>query len=873
MRLIQCHIENFGKLRDVTIDFKEGLNAFSKQNGWGKSTLGAFLRVMLYGFEGENKRSNPVENERKRYEPWQGGVYGGSITFAFGDKEYIVTRIFKDKAANDIFELRDAKTNLESRDFSENLGEEIFKINSEAFMKTSFIKQQDCQSGTNDSINAKIGNLTDSTNDINNFETADAALKDVLNKMSPRVKKGMIHQMNEEITRLKQEVSDGKALDASMETLRRYYDEAITELEGLKEKKVRVSKEQEIVSRYQDVLAKKESYDLLCKQEAEKEAGLKESLAKFPNGVPNEAEVKDALELCSRLERILSAERVGRLSDAQQKEYDFLSGVFAKGLPEEGALYSKLETAKQMDAVQRKYEDNRMTSEEEEKYFEEKAFFGCECPSEEINRLQQKWSERSILKGTISVQQASIDGEKRRQAAELALAKKQGNQKKLLGATGIILGLVSGVVFVVMNLLPILAVSAVLVIAGVILLVTSGKMPTMEDASDHTMEEEFYGNKQRIEETEREAELYFTRHNLAYSEERVMTQLQKLLSRALTFESLVEKHKKYSINTAESSGEQKAELDGFLKSYSVIFGDCINYADKVNRLRQKAEQYSVLKEMAEANKEHRTQLLEVRHQLSGFLQTYGLAGTDEELLRNLLQHMLADVKVHKTLVDEHALAAQQKEAFKSQNNIEEILNSYAETEPTSLQQLQEEFVRIDEETEDLRSQIKTYEDQLSQLQEKHDEWMATKELLEEKEAEVKKQKEKYALLEKTREFLGKAKEELTLRYTGPIMEHFAHYYAIVTGQQPDAYKMDANIHLTVNEQGLQRDTIFLSTGYQDLIGVCLRIALVEAMYTSEKPMLVLDDPFVNFDEEKTIGSRRLLDELSKHYQVLYFTCK
>ena len=103
MRLIQCHIENFGKLHDVTIDFHEGLNRICQKNGWGKSTLGAFLRVMLYGFEGESKRTNHFENERKRYEPWQGGVYGGSLTFALGDKQYIVNRIFKDKVANDIF--------------------------------------------------------------------------------------------------------------------------------------------------------------------------------------------------------------------------------------------------------------------------------------------------------------------------------------------------------------------------------------------------------------------------------------------------------------------------------------------------------------------------------------------------------------------------------------------------------------------------------------------------------------------------------------------------------------------------------------------------------------------------------------------------
>ena len=47
MKLISCHIENFGKLSDVTIDFEDGFNLFHEPNAWGKSTLAAFLRVMF----------------------------------------------------------------------------------------------------------------------------------------------------------------------------------------------------------------------------------------------------------------------------------------------------------------------------------------------------------------------------------------------------------------------------------------------------------------------------------------------------------------------------------------------------------------------------------------------------------------------------------------------------------------------------------------------------------------------------------------------------------------------------------------------------------------------------------------------------------
>ena len=74
------------------------------------------------------------------------------------------------KKQEDVFELRDADTNLESRDFTENLGEEIFSINSESFQRTIFISQNDCVTHSTDSINAKIGNLTDNMEDLDCFE-------------------------------------------------------------------------------------------------------------------------------------------------------------------------------------------------------------------------------------------------------------------------------------------------------------------------------------------------------------------------------------------------------------------------------------------------------------------------------------------------------------------------------------------------------------------------------------------------------------------------------------------------------------------------------------------------------------------------------
>jgi uncharacterized protein YhaN len=50
MRLISCHIENFGKLSDLNIDFSSDSNVINQENGWGKSTLVMFIKVMFFVF-------------------------------------------------------------------------------------------------------------------------------------------------------------------------------------------------------------------------------------------------------------------------------------------------------------------------------------------------------------------------------------------------------------------------------------------------------------------------------------------------------------------------------------------------------------------------------------------------------------------------------------------------------------------------------------------------------------------------------------------------------------------------------------------------------------------------------------------------------
>lgn len=198
MRLIKCHIENFGKLSQFDYEFNETKNVILKDNGWGKSTFAAFIKVMFYGFENP-KKTNAYENERKRFSPWNGGVYGGTISFEVGEKSYILTRTFGQKERDDSFSLLDASTMLESLDYTTNIGEEIFNINRESFKNTIFVGQDSCETRSTGDIENLLGNVTLESLDINNYDNAINTLNDYINKYSPTRKTGELNKIKRQL--------------------------------------------------------------------------------------------------------------------------------------------------------------------------------------------------------------------------------------------------------------------------------------------------------------------------------------------------------------------------------------------------------------------------------------------------------------------------------------------------------------------------------------------------------------------------------------------------------------------------------------------------------------------------------------------------
>lgn len=201
MKIQECYVENFGVLHHYRYTPQQGINFVSAENGSGKSTFAAFIKAMFYGLSGARVRKNLEDAERKRYKPWQGGVWGGYLCFTVQDKSYRLERTFGEKEKEDTFRLMDLKTGLDSRDYSENIGMELFGVDKDAYMATAFINWNRMQVEVNSSMTMRLGNITNDGG-LEHLEETLAALDYEYKQYVKTGNRGFIAELEKKISSL-----------------------------------------------------------------------------------------------------------------------------------------------------------------------------------------------------------------------------------------------------------------------------------------------------------------------------------------------------------------------------------------------------------------------------------------------------------------------------------------------------------------------------------------------------------------------------------------------------------------------------------------------------------------------------------------------
>ena len=124
--------------------------------------------------------------------------------------------------------------------------------------------------------------------------------------------------------------------------------------------------------------------------------------------------------------------------------------------------------------------------------------------------------------------------------------------------------------------------------------------------------------------------------------------------------------------------------------------------------------------------------------------------------------------------------------------------------------------------------------------------------------------------------IGEADAELSERFSPEVEKRTSEIFSALTGGSFEVVRIrnrDFDMDVATGVASARRDGLFLSRGTLDELYFSLRLALCELILPEESsPPIVLDDAFVNFDEERLSRALLLLKELSRKRQIILFSC-
>ncbi len=189
----------FGVLDRRTLTFAPGLNIVEAPNESGKSTLSAFLRVMLYGL---STRDRGTLADKNRYLPWSGAPMQGTLELE--SEEYGDITLRRDTARANSPMGRFFATFTGTGDEVPGLtaadcGEALLGVPREVYERSAFIRQSGLAIEPNAELERRIAALITTGEEGASYSEAAAALKKQLNARRSNARNGQIPALEREI--------------------------------------------------------------------------------------------------------------------------------------------------------------------------------------------------------------------------------------------------------------------------------------------------------------------------------------------------------------------------------------------------------------------------------------------------------------------------------------------------------------------------------------------------------------------------------------------------------------------------------------------------------------------------------------------------
>ena len=850
MKLISCHIENYGKISNEDFEFDESLTAYCAENGHGKSTLASFLKAMFYGLDSD--RANSTFNERRHFYPFQGGSFGGNVTFWRGEDLYKIERFFDEKS-----ESKDTVTvyiNKKQVPMSGSIGEELFGIDRQSFERTVFISGDEIEISSTSSINSKMNNLLEGGNDDSNIDTAISAL-DKICKEYKKTKGGndLISRERAHIDELIQKISNLNIIKAALNGKYFEYDERQKEI-------IKIQQQIKNAQTVNVVLKDWEQYDSLLNEIEEEKRKLNERLSKYPKGVPTEqetAEVNNRLIQDGNLKAQLGQ---SKFDETNERKLTALLDLFKGGVPDEATLASIDDKLGKMAGIEAEIGVlGRTDSSPKEKQLKQR--FEHHYPSEaEFQAIDKKVERYHSAKRELDLIPAVIS-ETVRGDASAKRPKSKAIIPLFVLAIAVLIGgiamlFVQQIVGIVLSVLGVVGLFAV----GFIFLVKR----TGGGASESVVQRENPERKSKereVAELEDAVKAFVLPFGYS-SGNGVVFDFLALKEDVAQYVLLLEKERTNDTELAKKRAEMSRLTDGLRTFFSAYGMEGTDFNRNIISLREKIGELNNLKDRKNdsdtSDDETKERIKDNISYVVRFCEKYGF---DFSGIDTLLSEITDDVRTINVINEKIQGGIRKANGLKAERN----LVARPDEASIDVEALSEELNDLVRENSNLLSDIKDDESQLENLDDLNNEKEEAERLLGEYAT-------KHKLLNATISCMQEAERNLKDKYVKPIKDKFVEYSALLERALGEKVSMSKDFEIRFEKNGKERSEKHLSTGQRSICALCFRLALIWNMYSEEKPFLIMDDPFVSLDEKHFLKVKSVLTELSKGMQIIYFTC-
>ena len=314
----------------------------------------------------------------------------------------------------------------------------------------------------------------------------------------------------------------------------------------------------------------------------------------------------------------------------------------------------------------------------------------------------------------------------------------------------------------------------------------------------------------------------------------------------------------------EKINQKKAEVFAYLAKFPITSCDSISEALRV--IKEKYLKYYSMQIAREhisvSGNAYPYSPEELKGQIDAFIARFNVS-TDSPF--DEIRRMLSEYNVQAGAVER---MRNQCEDYKARHSLigkaPTPTEEHAEGDVTALKRITDEITIKRERLQTLvRQHEKTEEDYALR-----DELTSKQNVLIDKIASYEQE---LATVQNTISFLKRACDNITDRYLGKTVEGFKKYQREMSGVDGD-FSLDTEFSLSKTEGSQTHSESSYSRGTRDLYALAIRLSLIDSLYESELPFIILDDPFIAFDDEKVHKARGVLKKLASNRQIIYLSC-